>query len=181
MARLTHRTVPGWTYFVTSKAWQNVSVFQVTEIAEIIVGKIFEHRDRGAYLLHQFVLMPNHLDLLLAPSGTTSLEKAVQLIKGGSSHQIHLVRKNKIQIWQSGFHESRVTDSSDDKNKSEYIHFKPVVANLVGLPEEWPFSSASPNYKLDPIPQGLKPFAVHASSVGPEGPTPNFSSISGCA
>jgi hypothetical protein len=34
MGRLTHGTAPGWTYFVTTKAWQNVSVFQVNETAE---------------------------------------------------------------------------------------------------------------------------------------------------
>ena len=176
MGRLTHRTDLGWTYLVTTKAWQNVSVFQVKEVSEIVVTKLLEYRDKGNYLLHAFVLMPNHLHLIVTPSSTTSLEKAMQLIKGGSSHEIHRVRQYRMQVWQSGFHESTVKDWSDYKKKSDYIHFNSVVAKLVRRPEEWPFSSASQNYKLDPIPQGLKPLLVRSSDVRPEGPTPHFSS-----
>jgi putative transposase len=172
MGRLMHRTGPGWTYFVTTKAWQNVAVFQVSEIAEAFVAKLFEHRDKGNYRLHEFVLMPNHLHLLLTPSSTTSLEKAMNLIKGGSSHEIHRVRSSKMQIWQSGFHESRVRDFADYKTKADYIRFNPVSAHLVDRPEHWPLGSACQKYELDPIPQGLKPFVPYAGNVGPEGPTP---------
>jgi putative transposase len=171
MGRLTHRTSPSWTYFVTTKAWQNVSVFQVQQSAEIVVGKILEYRDKKNYLLHEFVLMPNHLHLLLTPSETVSLEKAVQLIKGGSSHEIHIVRRNKMQIWQSGFHESRVKDFAEYKIKTDYIRFNPIAAKLVEEPQDWRFCSASGRYELDPIPQGLKPI-VPTANVGPKGPTP---------
>ncbi len=171
MGRLTHRTSPSWTYFVTTKAWQNVSVFQVQQSAEIVVGKILEYRDKKNYLLHEFVLMPNHLHLLLTPSETVSLEKAVQLIKGGSSHEIHIVRRNKMQIWQSGFRESRVKDFAEYKIKTDYIRFNPIAAKLVEEPQDWRFCSASGRYELDPIPQGLKPI-VPTANVGPKGPTP---------
>jgi putative transposase len=171
MGRLTHRTSTGWTYFVTTKAWQNVSVFQVQESAEIVVRKILDYRGKKNYLLHEFVLMPNHLHLLLTPSETVSLEKAIQVIKGGSSHEIHIVRTNKIQIWQSGFHESRVRDWIDYKTKADYIRFNPVTAKLVQQPQDWRFCSASGRYELDPIPQGLKPI-VPTANVGPKGPTP---------
>jgi len=172
MSRLTHRTGFGWTYFVTTKAWQNVAVFQVREIAEIVISKMLEYRGKGNYLLHEFVLMPNHLHLLLTPVDSCSLEKAFQLIKGGSSHEIHRVRENKSPIWQSGFHESRVRDWNDYKSKIDYIHFNPVAAKLVERPQDWPYGSASARYQLDPIPQGLKPSFV-SPNVGPKGPTPN--------
>lgn len=177
MARLTHRTGPGWTYLVTTKAWQNVAVFQVTEIAEVVVAKLLEYRRKEYYLLHEFVLMPNHLHLLLTPSNRSSLERAMGLIKGGSSHETHCVRKNKIQIWQSGFHESRVTDPVHYKNKANYIHLNPVTARQARHPQDWPYSSAASKYHLDPIPPGLKPSVVTSVSVGPEGPTPNTLSI----
>jgi putative transposase len=175
MGRLTHRIKPGWTYFVTTNAWQNISVFQVKEVADIVVSKILEYRDRGNYLLHEFVLMPNHLHLILTPAGSVTLEKTIQFIKGGSSHEIHGVRNNKMQIWQSGFHESRVTDLSDYQKKADYIHFNPFVATLVAQPEDWPLGSASGKYQLDPIPQGLKPLVFSSPNVGPKGPTPRVS------
>ena len=98
MGRLKHRTSLGSTYFVTTKAWQSVAVFQVSEIAEIVIRKILEYRDRGNYLLHEFVLMPNHLHLILTPGESVSLEKAIQLIKGGSSHEIHKVRGTNVRF-----------------------------------------------------------------------------------
>ncbi len=65
MGRLRHRTAPGFTYFVTTKTWQNRAIFQVPEIAAILLKSILLHyRDKGAYLLHEFVVMPNHLHLL---------------------------------------------------------------------------------------------------------------------
>jgi putative transposase len=172
MGRLAHRTGSGWTYFVTTKAWQSVAVFQVREIAEVVITKMLEYRDKGNYLLHEFVLMPNHLHVLLTPADSCSLEKALQLIKGGSSHEIHRVRQSKSAIWQSGFHESRVRDSTDYKNKTDYIHFNPVAAKLAGRPQDWPYGSASGKYQLDPVPQGLKP-SFSPPNVGPKGPTPN--------
>lgn len=172
MGRLTHRTLPGWTYFVTTKAWQNASLFQVQETAEVVVRKILEYRDRGSYLLHEFVLMPNHLHLILTPAENVSLEKAVQLIKGGSSYEIHRARGNKMQIWQSGFHESRVVSWEDLKRKAEYVRFNPVAAKLVDLPNDWTYGSASDKYKLDAVPQELKPRVLLSPNVGPEGPTP---------
>lgn len=172
MGRLTHRTAPGRTYFVTTKAWQSTPVFQVQETAEVVISKIMEYRDKGSYLLHEFVLMPNHLHLLLTPGESASLEKAMQLIKGGSSHEIHRVRGNKMQIWQSGFHESRVTDWTDYKKKADYIRFNPVAAKLVERPELWPYGSGSGQFSLEPIPQGLKPSNQEQANVGPEGPTP---------
>jgi putative transposase len=84
MGRLQHRTAPGCTYFVTTKTWANRTVFQVTEVAEIMVEILLRHRTAGAYLLHEFIVMPDHLHLLLTPGSTTTLEKAMQLIKGGS-------------------------------------------------------------------------------------------------
>ena len=173
MGRLRHRTSPGSTYFVTTKAWQSVSVFQVSQFTEVVISKILEYRDRGNYLLHEFVLMPNHLHLILTPAESVSLEKAIQLIKGGSSHEIHRVRGNKMQIWQYGFHESRVTDWMDYKKKVDYVRFNPVAARLVDRPQDWLYGSAGGKCQLDSIPQGLKPPVAERLIVGPKGPTPN--------
>jgi putative transposase len=172
MGRLRHQAFSGATYFVTTKCWQNIAVFQVTESVEILIRKMLEYRDKGSYALHEFVIMPNHLHVLITPGSSTSLERAMQLIKGGSSHEIHRLRRRDSPIWQSGFHESRVRDARDYESKLDYIYFNPVVARLVEMPQDWAFGSASGEYHLDPIPQRLKPNGEHPN-VGPKGPTPN--------
>ena len=160
MSRLRHRTAPGCTYFVTTDAWQKRSVFQVREIAEIVVSRLSECRNKGDYLLHEFVLMPNHLHLMLTPGKSTTLERAMQLIKGGSSRVIHKQRGHNMKVWQPGFHEGTIRDSQDYLTKMSYIHMNPVRAGLAERPEQWPFSSASGACQLDPVPQGLKPMVV---------------------
>jgi putative transposase len=179
MGRLTHRTTPGFTYFVTTKTWQNREIFRVSENAEIVVECILRYRDDGAYQIHEFVVMPNHLHLLLTPSADASIEKAMQLIKGGSSHQIHKARDHKMQIWQPGFHEESVRDQEDYKRKVEYIHRNPVVANLVSETGEWSYSSVAKQFRMDPMPERLRLFSSGAKAleeerriVGAKAPTP---------
>jgi putative transposase len=149
MGRLTHRTAPGFTYFVTTKVWQNRPLFQVVANAEVLFETLTHYRDQGAYLLHEFVIMPNHIHMLLTPSDTTSLEKVMQLIKGGSSHELHRRRGFKIQLWQSGFHEESVRNETDYMAKVDYIRSNPVRAGLVESCEKWQWSSASVGFPLD--------------------------------
>jgi putative transposase len=125
-------------------------------VAEILVQRILLCRDKGAYLLHEFVVMPNHFHLLMTPGESTSLEKAVQLIKGGSSHEIHKQTENQMEIWQVGFHDWTIRDGEDYRAKVGYIRMNPVVKRLVERPEEWVFGSACGKYAIDPAPQKFK-------------------------
>jgi REP element-mobilizing transposase RayT len=43
---------------------------------------------KGAYRLHRYVVMPDHIHVLLTPGEVISLERAVQYIQGGSSREI---------------------------------------------------------------------------------------------
>jgi putative transposase len=172
MSRLTHRIMPGCTYFITTRSFQSTSLFQVPATADTIVAILLHYRETGSDQLHAFVVMPNHLHLLLTPSGTSSLEKSMQLIKGASSHQIHKQLNRRMEIWQSGFHEATIRDEADYHSKIRYIHQNPVSARLAANPSDWKWSSASQLCKLDPIPQGLKPPNRQIRNVGAEAPTP---------
>jgi putative transposase len=152
MSTPKHRTAPGSSYFVTTKCWQGRTVFQVPENAEILIEALFHYRDSKAYALHEFVVMPDHLHLMLTPGATTSLEKAIQLIKGGSSYQIRKAHNQKMEIWQVGFHDWTIRDANDWQSKVEYIHTNPIRAKLAQEPEDWPYSSANVKFTLDPAP-----------------------------
>ena len=169
MATPRHRTAPGTSYFVTTKCWQGRQIFQAREIAEILLQTLFHYREQRAYLLHEFVLMPDHLHLLLTPGETTSLEKAVQLIKGGSSHRIHNERNHRKEIWQEGFYDWTIRDFDDWQTKVEYIRLNPVRARLVVKPEEWAFSSASGRFTLDSTP--IKFLKIPSGAKAPVAPT----------
>ena len=164
MSTPAHRVVPGASYFVTTKCWEGRSLFQVTEVGEILLSTLFHYRDSGAYLLHEFVVMPDHVHVMLTPNSETSLEKAVQLIKGGSSHRIHKERGNKMEIWQVGFHDWTVRDLDDWKAKANYIYMNPVKARLCERAEDWPYSSANGKFRLDCTPEKYQNLASGAKA-----------------
>jgi putative transposase len=180
LSRLKHRTAPGCTYFVTTKTWENRAIFQVPETAKILIETLKRYREKGAYLLHEFVVMPNHLHVLLTPCRETSLEKAMGMIKGGSSHEIHRLRGHNMEIWQPGFHEETVRDARDYLRKVEYIHMNPVHSRLAGKPEDWVPGSAANGCELDRAPQQFiiltsgaeAPSLRSYGNVGAKAPTP---------
>jgi putative transposase len=167
-----HRTAPGASYFVTTKCSQGRTIFQVPEVAEILVKSLFHYRDCGICSLHEFVVMPDHLHLLLTPSLSASLEKALQMIKGGSSHEIRKEREHKMEIWQAGFYDWTIRDAKDWLAKADYIRLNPVRARLTGKPEDWPYSSAIGHFSLDPAPSRYvrMPSGAEAPSSHPATP-----------
>jgi len=117
-----------------------------------MINALLDYHYRGVYQLHEFVIMPNHIHLLLTPSQTNSLERAIQYVKGGSSHRIHKAHGSRMEIWQPGFHDWTVRDPDDWREKVGYIHNNPVRAKLVGTPEAWPYSSANGSFDLEAAP-----------------------------
>src|SRR5258708_38077551 len=93
--------------------------------------------------------MQEHLHVLMHPSDVRTVEKAMQMIKGGSAHRIGLERPNKFPVWHAGFHDRWMRDAEEFRNSKSYIEQKPVEAKLVVRAEDHVFSSASGKYALD--------------------------------
>jgi putative transposase len=149
-----HTTNNAQTYFVTSDTWERRALFNVDSWARLFFTTLFSHRGES-YHLHDFVLMPDHFHLLITPS--IALERAVQLIKGGISFRAKKELGSNMEIWQRGFADHRIRDIEDYDKHLHYIHLNPVKKHLCANPAEYRYSSAYPGWKLDPIPQGLKP------------------------
>ncbi len=157
MARPKHRTKPATTYFVTTDTWQRHALFRNYTAATIVEEKIFAYRDQGFYFVHGYVVMPEHLHLILTPRGGTTLERAVQLIKGGSSREIGIRLRAKLPVWHAGFTEHQIRDQADYQTHVRYTDMNPVKKGLAAEPAEYLFCSAHGNYKLDPwMPGGLE-------------------------
>jgi putative transposase len=152
MARPKHRTKPGATYFVTTDTWERRKIFCKPSMAKIVEAKLFEHRSKGSYLVHRYVVMPDHLHIILTPGVTTTLEKAVGLIKGGSSFDIGKAVAMKFGVWHEGFAEHQIRDQNDYDIHVRYIDSNPVKSRLVGEPGEYLHCSLNGKYRLDPWP-----------------------------
>jgi hypothetical protein len=101
----------------------------------------------------------------------------MQLIKGGTSYHIHKVQGNNFPIWHFSFHESTIRDLFDFRNRRRYIHMNPVESHLIEDPANWPYSSASGRFALDPMPaylsSGAKALLLKASfNAGAKAPAP---------
>jgi len=133
-------------------------MFNKPEWAEVVESKIFEYRDKREYLVHRHVIMPDHIHVLLTPGPTTTVERAAQLIKGGSSHEIGLKFATKFPVWQPGFGQHLIRDQADYDSHVQYIDMNPVKRHLASRPEEYAFGSAHGKYSLDawPVASGAK-------------------------
>ncbi len=108
---------------------------------------LMHYREQNRYLLHEYVIMPDHLHLLLTPARDISLERAVQLIKGGFSFQA-----KRGLVWRESFTNHRIRDNEDYSRHAEYIRMNPVRARLVESVEAYPYSSADPLFQVEERP-----------------------------
>jgi putative transposase len=149
-----HASNNAQTYMVTSSTWERRALFRNERWAKLLIDTLFHYR-KSAYMLHEFVIMPDHIHVLLTP--LTSLEKAVQFIKGGFSYRAKKELGSNMEVWQKGFSDHRIRDANDYALHVSYIHNNPIKERFCARTGEFPYSSAHPGFELDPAPQGLKP------------------------
>jgi putative transposase len=151
-----HGSVPG-TYFVTSRTWESRRLFVTEPMCQLFVDTLLRYRQDGAFALHAFVLMPDHFHALLTPAQNTTLERAVQLIKGGSARRLGVEQQLQFPVWQRGFSDHRVRDAADYDTHIRHIEQNPVRKRRVAEASEYHWSSVAGVYQMDAPPQGLKP------------------------
>jgi len=149
------------TYFVTSTTAGRKQLFRDENWAKLFLEVLFHYRDKR-YLLHEFVLMRDHFHLIITPRA--SLEKAVQLIKGGFSFRAKREFYFTWEIWLRGFADHRIRDAKDYQVHKDYLHQNPVEKGLVSAAHDYPYSSASGTFVIDPVPQWLKPISMGVAS-----------------
>ena len=135
-------------YFITTVTASRRRLFQVEQNAELLLDVLKTQRAKGNIAIHGFVIMPDHVHLLLTPAHEVSLEKAMQLIKGGFSFRL----KSKMDVWERSYDSRRINDAADFRSRLHYIHQNPVSAFKVVEQELYPYSSAAANSFSDPIP-----------------------------
>ena len=107
--------------------------------AGLLVDVLRANMKAGRFKLHDFVIMPDHIRLLLTLEGTMTIEKAMQLIKGGFSYRLGKEHGVRIEVWQKGFSEVRVDDQESFQRHKAYIAANPVKAGLAASAGEYPY------------------------------------------
>jgi putative transposase len=131
------------TYFITTVTAQRRRLFQVSTGADLLRRTLLDYREQSRFLLHAFVIMPDHFH--------ASLEKAMQYIKGGFSFRL----KSKRDVWMRGFNETQILSEEKFAAAIKYIEQNPVRSGLAATAGEHAFSSGTCE-ALDPMPAYLR-------------------------
>jgi putative transposase len=114
------------------------------ETAELVLEAI-HYRDRISkdYDLHSFVVMANHVHLLITPR--VDVSKMMQSLKRFTARECNKILDLTGQpFWQDKRYDRLVRDQTEFERIGRYIEMNPVTAGLVATPEEFLWSSARP-------------------------------------
>jgi len=114
------------------------------EMAKMMVEAIW-YRENRHYELHAYVVMANHVHLLITPH--VDVGKLMQSLKRFTAREGNRILGLTGQaFWQDESYDRLVRDETEFHRIAQYIEMNPVGAGLVATPEAFPWSSAGRIY-----------------------------------
>lgn len=141
------------THFITFSCYHRRRLLDHDQPKRILLGVLNEEIEKFAGRCVGFVVMPDHVHLLIWFSKPGQLSRFVQQLKGRSSTQIkRFLRENltayaarisaQDPIWQVRYHSFEIDSRQKLEEKLTYMHLNPVRAGLVEKAVDWKWSSA---------------------------------------
>ena len=110
--------------------------------AKIVVGALGDG-DGERSRLHEWVVMPNHVHILIEPLSGQCLSDIMRRLKGITAHRINAVVGRSGRLWQRDYFDRYIRDENHFHRAVAYIRDNPVKAGLSATAEAWPFGSAA--------------------------------------
>jgi len=146
-------------HFVTFSCYRRMPLLGTVLARNLFVKELGQVRREYGFLLAGYVVMPNHVHLLISEPKKSNVSRVLQVLKQrvsramrgkkrrASSAQLSLkfgdAMKEDRRFWQRRFYDFNVWSDAKRKEKLHYIHANPVMERLVKHPREWPWSSFS--------------------------------------
>jgi putative transposase len=135
-------------HFVTFSCYRRRPYLGTVRARNRFVQILDEVRARHAFSLIGYVVMPEHVHLLIGEPAKGSPSKVLQVLKQKVSGELRVKsdfsgRTEVPAFWQRRFYDFNVWSSKKLKEKLVYMHDNPVKRKLVAHPEDWPWSSWS--------------------------------------
>jgi putative transposase len=169
---------PETCYFITCTCYRRQPLLGTPARRDLFLSVLEQVRRRYAFVVVGYVVMPEHIHLLLSEPQETNPSTVMQALKLGFARRV-LARKRRNQnpaqgrpfdhapqhIWEKRFHDFNVWTERKGVEKLRYMHRNPVKRGLVESPELWRWSSFR-FYSLGeagPVPSGRhgSPNAIH--------------------
>ncbi len=126
-------------HFVTFSCYQRKPLLADRTGYALFEQALERVRQRSGMVMAGYVLMPEHVHLLVNEPTNGSLASAIQVLKQTVSRA--LKQPGEAQFWQSRYYDFNVHNDAKRIEKLHYMHQNPVVRGLVTHPEDWPWSS----------------------------------------
>jgi REP element-mobilizing transposase RayT len=143
MGSRSHPDLSNYAYFVTTICGDRRRVFSNAIATRLVVRILNEVRDEEGARLLSYVIMPDHVHLLIVP-GRLGLGNFMKLWKGRFARSWNKETDRSGSIWQERYYESVMRGDEQIERCIQYIDANPVKAGLCTRPEEYPWSSAGP-------------------------------------
>lgn len=126
----------GQFHFLTFSCYHRRANLSAVAAKELFEGALERVRERYRIAIAGYVVMPEHVHLLLNEPQRVLLSKAIQALKLSVA-----LRSRQRPFWQSHYYDFNISSHRKFVEKLRYIHRNPVVRGLVLNPEDWKWSS----------------------------------------
>jgi putative transposase len=140
MARLARLVVPGLPHHVTQRGNGRARTFFSDADYRFYRNLLAESCAAAGVEVWAWVLMPNHVHLILVPADEDGLRRALATVHRRYAGHVHARLKSTGHFWQGRFG-AVAMDEEHLAAALRYVAFNPVRACLAPRPQDWPWSS----------------------------------------
>ncbi len=134
----------GQSHFVTFTCYKRRPHLESAETCGAFVAALERARVRFQLRVYGFVVMPEHIHLLITEPERATVATAIQSLKLSASLSTAACRERAGQrspLWQKRYYDRNIRDYEEFVEKLRYIHRNPVTRELVDKAEDWKWSS----------------------------------------
>jgi putative transposase len=126
-------------HFVTFSCYNRAPLLSTPQSRDVFEQTLEHARQWYGFYVAGYVLMPEHVHLLVTEPERKTLSVALQMLKQNVAHQLRAPEGGPF--WQSRYYDFNVWSEAKRIEKLRYIHRNPVKRGLVQRPEDWQWSS----------------------------------------
>jgi len=128
----------GHNHFVTFSCYHRLPYLDNDQARTVFLETLERLRARHRFHVFGYVLMPEHVHLLLSEPPKPPLGIVLRALKTETSKKL---KADRPRFWQLNYYDFNVFSQAKFTEKLRYIHRNPVERGLVENPEDWPWSS----------------------------------------
>jgi len=143
-------------HFITFSCYRRLPLLETVHARDIFAQELARVRTETGFRLLGYVVMPEHVHLLMSEPKVGTPSETIQKLKQRVSRKIRGSESRGLfpppsedngqplrSFWQARFYDFSVYSEGKKKEKLNYMHANPVIRGLINQPMDWPWSSWS--------------------------------------